>query len=298
MNDKNCVDFYLLQKIINHKLFESNLITSIQQWNSLECEEIIKNKIYYKVEKIQMYPEIFMTVCQLGDKHIFDFFLEYGYDNYINASLYWACKHNFNTFLPFLLTHPYTDCNRALQGACSGGHIQLVKCILERFKTIISLKAVDWQSASIHIGWGGNIDILNLVMNYGPINMDLIITCSCEKGHVKMASYVKDLYQIKDCAWKQGLERACGNQQTDVIDFIFEEIANKNISLTYLDCFTILNITGKHGSPKVFKLLFSFFNKHYIHISKLMISAALQCAHEKNNLDNIHFLQEILMNLQ
>ena len=73
----------------------------------------------------------------------------------------------------------FTNWNEGLHGACSGGHLELVRMLMLNNIT-------DWRNALFHACYGGNIDIIQIVAQYTQA-WDYGLRGACMAGRIDIA---------------------------------------------------------------------------------------------------------------
>lgn len=112
--------------------------------------------------------------------------------------------------------------NTILQGACKGGHIDIVNLVLPRIN--------DCKWALPHACFGGNINIVNILIAKGADGWNSGLIGACQGGHLGIAEM---MITYGANFWNWGLAHACFGGHIDIVHLMIAHGAdNWNQGLT------------------------------------------------------------------
>ena len=82
------------------------------------------------------------------------------------------------------------DWNIGLYGACIGGHIDIIKALIEK-------GATDWNSGLFHACFGGHIDIVKFLIEKGAYDWNWGLYHACRNGHIDIVKLMIEKGAIK-----------------------------------------------------------------------------------------------------
>ena len=107
---------------------------------------------------------------------------------------------------------------------CLAGDIKSVRRCLDEGYDFAFL--YEWEAALQNACEGGNIEIVELIINKGAHDWDMALFCACRGGHVP----VIDLLITKGASqWNWGLRGACHAKRLDIIKMMILKGANNLI---------------------------------------------------------------------
>ena len=97
-----------------------------------------------------------------------------------------------------------------LRGACSGGHLELVKLMISR-------GANNWDCGLQHACRGGHLELVNLMISRGNDHWNNGLYGACRGGHLELANLMisRGAY-----TWNYGLRGACRGGHLELVDLI------------------------------------------------------------------------------
>jgi len=141
---------------------------------------------------------------------------------------YWgmhvACQERNLIFLSAIIQrhtfHFFPVWNICLEGACRGGHPELVKLMIQK-------GANNFEEVFYVTCYVGRRQIVDVLKNYVTINdWNTGLYGACEGGHLELAEYVIYLgahdHGEHIFNYNQGLSRACGEGHQDLIELMIQ----------------------------------------------------------------------------
>ena len=135
--------------------------------------------------------------------------------------------------------------NWGMNGACRGGHIQLVELLIKKGANYNTSSAIYFASVGGNIeivkllinkgandfNWGlagacenDNIEIAKLMIENGAKDFDWVLRCACNTGRIESAKMMIE-YGAND--WNGGLYWACASYQKNTVKLMIEKGADR-----------------------------------------------------------------------
>ncbi len=134
--------------------------------------------------------------------------------------------------------------NWGLEGACEGGHIDIIKFMIEK-------GAHGWNMGLHYACLGGHLDIVKFVIEKGANCWNWGLEGACNGGHIDI---VKFLIEKGAGNWHWGLRRACSNGYIDIVKLIIEKGFYSWNDGLYYACFgkqtNIVNLMIEKGADE------------------------------------------------
>ena len=181
-----------------------------QKWGDLDVPYINTNNWYYMFIAVKWNYGL-MKACQSGNIDLVNYMIEKGAYNW-NNGLYGACQGGNIDLVNYMIEkiekeadnfHDESIINRfenglvragilgvcnfndGLHGACRGGNIDLVNLMIEK-------GADDWDWGLSGACIGGNIDLVNLMIEKGADDWNLGLSAAWRGGHHELVDLMTD----------------------------------------------------------------------------------------------------------
>ncbi len=122
------------------------------------------------------------------------------------------------------------DWNKAFKGACFGGHLNIVKLMIER-------GANEWNNGLFEACYGGHLNVVNLMIEKGADDWNYGLSGACYNGHLNI---VKLMISKGADEWNDGLFEACrgeswydefsGDDHFNIINLMIDKGATKCVN--------------------------------------------------------------------
>lgn len=106
-----------------------------------------------------------------------------------------------------------------LEGACEGGHLNLVKTCIDNIKYEWSPSKCLW-----HACISGNMEVIEYIIGYGNVDWGKGLNGACKGGNLHVVEYMIKNGPGPNYGWKDDLEIACVGGHIEVIKFMVEKI--------------------------------------------------------------------------
>lgn len=120
-----------------------------------------------------------------------------------------------------------TEWNRGMNGACSGGHLDIVKFM-------ISKGATDFNSGLCYASRRGYVEVVKFLLSQGATNIDGCLNCACLCGDLDFA---KTMIEKGATGWDGGLIKACWGGHLNLVKLMID------CGATYLNGALLNNLT-------------------------------------------------------
>ncbi len=198
------------------------IIKLIEEWPGL----IFVNKHIYNIYKKYMKNKEYVTVEHYFNPCIKTFNKMCKNGKYIqipgkqfdyNFGLFSACLGGHLNIVKLMIEKGAERKNMGLRYACKGGHLNIVKFMIE-------IGANDWDLGLITACRGGHLNIVNLMIEKGASDWDWGLAYACEVGNLDIINLM-----IKKGAddWNEGLAYACNAGNLDIVNLMIEKGATK-----------------------------------------------------------------------
>jgi len=129
-----------------------------------------------------------------------------------NIHLYEACVEKNYALVSSLLLEKDIDVNFGLQGACKGGHMDLVQLMIDK-------GANNWNEGLLASCLGGHKDLAQFMIDKGANDFNRGLHRACIGGHEHMVQMMIDNGAHE---WEWGLEGACEGGHTCIAKIIIK----------------------------------------------------------------------------
>lgn len=119
-----------------------------------------------------------------GHLDLVEYFLEKGAER-SEDSFYYAAKNGSPEILKFFDFQTVEQKRVRLEGASSGGHLDLVKLILREDRKVVSI-----ENGLLAAANRGHLEVVSLFVEYGAKNLLLPIREAAKKGHLPVVKYL------------------------------------------------------------------------------------------------------------
>ncbi len=197
------IPFSLSNKIIHEKSrqYIQSIKTAIK---TSDIFSIIQNNKWYR----------YITVKQLGLIGSEFLILKYQQYNLIdnNILLYGVCQGGHIKIVKLMIESNTNNWNYGLQGACQGGHIEIVELMIER-------GANDWDHGLYKACRGGHIEIIKRMIERGANNWNYGLYGACSSGYIEI---VKLMIEYGASGYNHGFYEACGSGNIGTVKLMIE----------------------------------------------------------------------------
>ena len=134
----------------------------------------------------------------------------------LGMTLYVACLGRNRPVIDWLIDHGANDWNQGLLGACKGGHLDLVKEMIQRGQR--QHVSFDWDEALSNAYYSNDLQVIELLLPYGITNLDEFAYI-CDEGQLQTAQF---LLQHGAHLNQNNLNLACGKGQMHIVNLLIE----------------------------------------------------------------------------
>lgn len=231
-----------------------------------------------------MYYYIWKEVCYSGDiEKVYELINDKDIYKDFYLGLYGACEGGHLNIVKLLIDKCSKKLTSALFNvACTNGNIDIVKLLIERDNGLIQSLALDCACES------GNIDLVNLLLKYNlniRYNRYSKLFFACKSGNIDLIEFIigSNLKEFKTQSWDEGLQGACRGGHLDAVKFI---IKKSNIQFCWKNA---LNYACAGGNLEIVKLVLQNIDNEILDIDDDILYSACY----GGNIDVVNLIIEL-----
>ncbi len=134
-------------------------------------------------------------------------------NDYWDDGLRGACRGGHMDIVKLMIEKGATDWNNGLYYACREGHVNIIKLMIER-------GATDWNHGLRGACRGRHMDLVQLMIEKGATDWNWGLCGACEGGHMDI---VKLMIEKGATDWNWGLRDACRGGHADIAKLMIEK---------------------------------------------------------------------------
>lgn len=137
---------------------------------------------------------------------------------FVTENLNMICKNGYIDDAKKIINfNIVTNYNMAIYNACSGGHIDIVKFMIEKCD---SLNNWDWDLGLEAACKGGHLELAKLMIKKGAENFIEGYEMACEGGYFEIVKFIVEFITNKGVYLQNGLDSACMNGHFKIVEFM------------------------------------------------------------------------------
>jgi ankyrin repeat protein len=144
-----------------------------------------------------------ISACEKGNIDYIQTHIDTQPRRYLNAALFYACKHGKKDIVELLIIKGANDWNGGLDGACDGNQLELAEYMINK-------GAYDFNSA---LFFSKSLEITQLLVNHGANDWNKGLRGACNHGNKQLINYMIE-HGAND--WNYGVLLALQNKHRDI----------------------------------------------------------------------------------